>query len=125
MRSVRQILSTHERIDAPIGTKKRVRRPRVQPTSPGYLYLLRGVHGFYKIGLSDTPQDRVATLGVQLPFAIEVTHLIKTNNMKAAEGRLHTRYADKRVNGEWFKLDETDVTAICAISEINIEEVVS
>lgn len=43
---------------------------------------------------------------------ISVICLIKTPDMCALESELHKRFADRRVNGEWFELCETDVLYI-------------
>lgn len=83
----------------------------------GYIYLIKGVFPSkcYKIGLTKEPKSRISTLGVQLPFPIEVIHLIKTNDMRGLEKALHNKYADKRVNGEWFALTDSDVQEICSM----------
>jgi hypothetical protein len=79
----------------------------------GYVYLLKEINGaHYKIGKTVDPNNRVATFGVQLPYAVEYEHLIKTDNRHILEGELHQRFADKRVNGEWFNLEPSDVDYI-------------
>jgi hypothetical protein len=94
---------------------------RAQPTGPGYLYLLEGKPGEYKIGFSASPQRRIAVLGVQLPFTIEVIHLIEVDNMLSAERMLHEQFAMRRINGEWFALTTEDVTTIRSLTRIDAE----
>ncbi|MEO8608876.1 MAG: GIY-YIG nuclease family protein [Chloroflexota bacterium] len=107
-----------ERINKPEKCRK---VKRAQPTGPGFLYLLEGRPGEYKIGLSVLPKRRISMLGVQLPFSIEVIHLIETNNMLAAERQLHERFASRKINGEWYALAEADVTYIRSIARIDTQ----
>ena len=88
----------------------------------GYIYLVQAVspYNHYKIGLSKEPVKRIESMGVKLPFPIEVIHLIQASDRYVAEKSLHNRYAHKRVNGEWFELSEQDVKDICSIQIIDI-----
>jgi len=90
----------------------------------GYVYLIRAIepHSHYKIGLSKTPVKRIESLDVKLPFPIEVIHLIKTDDMRGLEKSLHSKYAEKRINGEWFALSDDDVREICSMSSMNGDE---
>jgi len=99
------------------------RRLSYEPAKPGYIYLIESTHGYYKIGLSRTPVQRIKTLGVKLPFPIKVQHLILTNHMYKAEKVLHEQYATKRVNGEWFDLTENDIADIKAITRFDVKGV--
>jgi hypothetical protein len=92
----------------------------------GYVYLIRAVtpDNHYKIGLSKEPVKRIVSMGVKLPFPIEVIHLIHASDRFLAEKTLHNRYVDKRVNGEWFELSAQDIQDICAIRTIDIAGVI-
>lgn len=81
----------------------------------GYVYLVKNDDGYYKIGMTKNWEDRRKTFNVLLPFEIEYTHLIHTKDMAWLEHDLHRRFDHKRVNGEWFKLDDADVEYIKAI----------
>jgi len=85
----------------------------------GYVYLIRTPLGVYKIGKTKSPQKRIKKLGVQLPFEIDVIHLIRSDNYTKAEAALHDKYKNKRVNGEWFNLSDIDVKDIQNIVELN------
>jgi hypothetical protein len=87
--------------------------------SPGFVYLIKSVDGFYKIGMSEKPIKRISHLGVKLPFPIEVKHLIKTNQRYKAEKIFQNRFEDKRVRGEWFSLNEADIDYITSFTELN------
>ena len=82
---------------------------------PCYVYLMVDTtNGFHKIGISNNPEYREATLQSEKP-TIELicakqypTRLIAS----AIESALHTAFGDKRLRGEWFELSEQDVNSI-------------
>lgn len=83
----------------------------------GYVYLVREKsEGYFKIGRTRKPQDRMATFDVKLPLIVGYICLIPSENMRALESALHRRFASKRVNGEWFALDAEDVAHIISLS---------
>lgn len=75
---------------------------KVNYSAAGYVYVLKGVHGYYKIGRTMNPSNRLATFSVKLPFPVEYYCVIKTDDMYTLEQKLHSKYASKRVDGEWF-----------------------
>lgn len=78
----------------------------------GYVYLVKSSTGYYKIGRTIDPDDRMRTFSVKLPFEVAYEHLIKTSDMFMLESQLHNKFHKKRINGEWFILDESDVEYI-------------
>ena len=79
---------------------------------PGYVYLLRG-KDYYKIGLTTREvAERVSEFSPRLPFEVEMIHSLRVEDVYAAETYLHQRFADKRLNGEWFELSDEDVAWI-------------
>ncbi len=81
-------------------------------SSSCYVYLMNDTtNNFFKIGISNKPQYREHTLQSDKP-TIELlcakeypTRAIA----EAIESALHRVYANKRIRGEWFNLDSSDI----------------
>jgi hypothetical protein len=76
----------------------------------GYVYLLKSGRHF-KVGRSNAVGRRERELAIQLPEEAKVIHSIKTDDPAGIEADWHTRFSDRRKNGEWFELDAQDVAA--------------
>lgn len=92
--------------------EKQTKAPASRRTKLGYVYLLQSPTGAYKIGVASNPTKRIERLEVKLPFEIEPVCVIQTDDMYGLEKALHRQFADKRVNGEWFRLSNDDVEII-------------
>jgi hypothetical protein len=76
----------------------------------GYVYLLKSGRHF-KIGKSNAVGRRERELAIQLPEEVRRVHVIETDDPSGIEAYWHTRFSQKRANGEWFNLDAADVRA--------------
>lgn len=74
----------------------------------GFVYLLKSGH-HYKIGKARSVEHRQRQLAIQLPERAEVIHRIRTDDPYGIEAYWHARFAEKRLNGEWFSLTPSDV----------------
>lgn len=75
----------------------------------GYVYILRSDSGYWKIGRSVNPADRLKTFSVKLPFVVSYEIVIPSPDYKALESELHNRFAYCWVDGEWFELTDGDI----------------
>ncbi|WP_418501227.1 GIY-YIG nuclease family protein [Flagellimonas sp.] len=80
-----------------------------------YVYLMHDTSNcYYKIGISNSPEYRERTLQSEKP-TIEMIASKKFPIRKIAESiekALHNTYSEKRLRGEWFKLNENDIEHI-------------
>lgn len=82
-----------------------------------YVYLIRmGRKLIFKIGKSNAPQGRLASLQTASPFKLKMVHLFKADNASAAEETLHRYFHDKRMEGEWFRLTQAEKDALVRVS---------
>lgn len=80
----------------------------------GYVYVAKlKIPGkpVYKIGHCGLSKSRLAEY-TKLPYEIEYYGLWQTSERKIIEYELHNMLTSKRLNGEWFDLDENDLTKI-------------
>jgi len=75
---------------------------------PGYVYLLE-YDGLHKIGMTKNISSRLKQFGARMPHDVTLIHSVKTSDTVSLEVELHERYAEKRMNGEWFNLSPSDV----------------
>jgi hypothetical protein len=86
------------------------RSTRAAKPADGHVYLIRmGDH--FKIGRSEELERRVKEIRVALPAAAVLEHAILTDDPVGIEAYWHRRFADRRSNGEWFKLTPADLAA--------------
>lgn len=81
-----------------------------QKKNCGYVYLVK-LDKHYKIGISVSPDERLKEFTL-LPYELENILILKVKDYDKREKELHEHFADKRVRGEWFELNEEDIEYI-------------
>jgi len=76
----------------------------------GFVYLMKSGR-FYKIGRSTCAEKRAYEVQLVLPEELTLVHKIKTDDPVGIEAYWHSRFADRRLRGEWFDLKADDVRA--------------
>lgn len=77
----------------------------------GFVYLVKGHPGEYKIGRTNLVDRRLSELGATASIEQQLIHEIRTDDPAGVEIYWHTRFAEKRMKGEWFSLNPADVQA--------------
>jgi hypothetical protein len=76
------------------------------------VYLIRAENGLTKIGHSSNIEKRLLDLQIASPVPLKLLHYWLIADASNVESALHQRFAAKRKHGEWFDLDDEDITAI-------------
>lgn len=84
----------------------------------GYVYLIQELnHGYFKIGKTNNPAQRLNRFEVRLPFQVDYICLIPADDALLLENNLHWRFKHRHVAGEWFALSDEDVASIMALAQ--------
>ena len=76
----------------------------------GYVYLVEGQEKCFKIGYTNNLERRIwDQISPVMPYPLKLIHSIETRDCIELETRIHAAFDDKRLNGEWFKLDDADI----------------
>lgn len=73
------------------------------------LYLIRCNDRFYKIGVANDVNSRLAQLQTGSPYPLFLEASYRFESALPVERVLHQRFEDKRSLGEWFHLEEEDL----------------
>lgn len=77
----------------------------------GVVYVLKSAYG-YKVGRTRNVPARMRAFGVHLPIVYTIPVCVWFDDCHVAERHYHEMFGSKRINGEWFDLNESDIKAI-------------
>ncbi|MGM0898600.1 MAG: GIY-YIG nuclease family protein [Bacillota bacterium] len=84
--------------------------PEVHGEAPGYVYFVQEhMNGSFKIGKTKHVERYMNLFVVKLPFENKLIHLIKSGNHHQTKAAFHQHFKDKRLEGEWFALNQDEV----------------
>lgn len=89
------------------------------------VYLFRDANGAHKIGVSFSPEQRQRSVQNQTHQDVAAVHTIENPCAAALERALHFKFAEKRIEGEWFNLTPEDVGFIVALNDDTTSEVLN
>lgn len=76
---------------------------------PGFIYLLDGSNGCFKIGRAADVDKRLGQHMREFPLKISLIHTIATADMVLGEAFLLSKFSGKKAQGEWFFLDNDEI----------------
>lgn len=90
--------------------------PFFDENAVGYVYLVDGGNGLFKIGMTTNIVSRLKSIQAQSPISLKIAHIIPCSNYQEVEVYLHKKYQSTRRHYEWFALSEEQVSEIKTIS---------
>jgi len=67
---------------------------------------------YYKIGKSYDAYQRMKNIELSSPFKLEMVYHAEVNDAHKLEKKIHRKFRNKRVKGEWFELNKDEVKAV-------------
>ncbi len=92
-------------------------RTAARPSLDGFVYLIKS-EKYFKIGKTNSFKRRYKEIKLQLPFDVVEIHKIQSNNIDLCEIHWHRHFSRKRTNGEWFQLNDADVSEFVAFQSM-------
>ena len=75
----------------------------------GFVYLMQSSNGYHKVGITTDIKKRLNGIRRLFPVKIDIVHHIASNDYRNVERFIHKKFASKRVQHEWFNLEDGDV----------------
>lgn len=84
----------------------------------GFVYMVLSHYGFYKVGASIRPYQRLQRIRKQKERErIYLAHLFPADDMILAESILQSRFREKNYYHDWFRLDLPEIDFFQSIAE--------
>jgi hypothetical protein len=109
--------SEQDRLKAAEEEEKRIEQLLL---NEGFVYLFR-LGEFFKIGIAKDVQKRLSGIRVNTPHSIELIKSWRCRNPLTLEKRMHARFKQYKVQGEWFRLPGDAVNFLLTIEDLRKE----
>jgi len=120
---VLEIIGDLEVYKIPLEFKPRPRK-KVNGDNIQCVYFLQEKdNGYVKIGKTKNLKTK-SFFPYLMPFRWEIIYTIESNNVDVLEKYFHRIFRARRINGEWFKLDEQDIEEIKLFDQKSINTVI-
>jgi dsDNA-specific endonuclease/ATPase MutS2 len=96
------------------------RLPNLFDYKDKYLYIFKNEIGKIKIGQAVDVEKRLKAIKMQAGLEIQLINKIK--GFADYEKKLHKLFKDKKYIGEWFDLNETEISWLSELNKNNIEK---
>jgi hypothetical protein len=78
-----------------------------------FVYVFKRIRdGIYKIGVTGNLRSRASSIACSCGSHLELVAALDTDYAYQTEQELHQHFNNKRLPGEWFELDSTDISRI-------------
>lgn len=85
--------------------EKQIKTQKYPKSIKGYVYFVQGINGgAIKIGYSDNPETRLKALQTGYPDILKILLLVP--GTEKTERYFHNKFAEYRLNGEWFRPEQ-------------------
>ena len=85
--------------------EKQLKTQKYPKRIKGYVYFIQGINGgAIKIGYSDNPESRLKALQTGYPDILKILLLVP--GTEKTERYFHNKFAEHRLNGEWFRPEQ-------------------
>lgn len=106
---------TEETLHAKPETRPASNKRSTPRNAPGWVYAVRiKQQSPVKIGLTygKTPYQRLTEIQQALPYPVVLIGFVWTENARKMEESLHQLFAHRRMRGEWFRLERSEITLL-------------
>lgn len=87
-----------------------IEEEKTEKTAHGWVYLFKhGHYNHYRVGQTSDLLRRGSEIKIQLPERAILIHSIETVDPKGVETYWLNHFKSKRMNGDWFNLNPTDI----------------
>ncbi|WLR57327.1 GIY-YIG nuclease family protein [Mesobacillus subterraneus] len=87
-----------------------MKKPFPEGKAPGYVYFVQEhLTGTFNIGKTKNITKRMNVYHIKLPIKNELLYFIKSGNHHQTKAAFHKHFAEKQIDGEWFKLTNEDL----------------